>query len=184
MLQHVFAYLNLMRSTLPQHWSFLESSTLGQISWRWKEHGQPGPAAKNLATRLHSLYDREQILAGPYYATDFEPQHITEYLALLIPDRCRVFVGSKEQLVGGSPWDQTEHYYGTEYCVGPLTGVTNVVRLLCATLCMVLNPMTYAAVTYGARPRAATAEPVRPGPTRPGSALPGRRGKASRFSPL
>ncbi|KAL8277256.1 hypothetical protein RQP46_010325 [Phenoliferia psychrophenolica] len=123
-LQHVFAYLALVRATPPQEWSFLESSTLGQISWRWKEHGQPGPTAKNLATRLHSLYDREKILVGPYFATDFEPKQITDYLALLVEDRCRVFVGSKEELVGGVKWDQREQYYGTEYGVSPLTGVT------------------------------------------------------------
>ncbi|KAK4699534.1 insulysin, partial [Phenoliferia sp. Uapishka_3] len=123
-LQHIFAYLDLIRSTTPQHWAFLESSTLGQISWRWKEHGQPGPTAQHLASQLHSLYDREKILVGPYFQTDFLPEQIKEYLSGLVEERCRVFVGSKEVLEGGVAWDQVEKYYGTEYGVGALSGVT------------------------------------------------------------
>lgn len=119
-LQTIFAYLELLRSTPPQEWTFAEMKQLGEIAWRWKEHGQPGPMVKNLASRLHSLGPRERLLVAPYFATTFDGALIREMADGLVAKRCRVFVGSKEPLEGRGEWDLKEQYYSTEYGVRPL----------------------------------------------------------------
>ncbi|ORY54263.1 Metalloenzyme, LuxS/M16 peptidase-like protein [Leucosporidium creatinivorum] len=120
-LQHVFSYLSLLRSTPPQEWAFAEQQKLGQIGWRWKENGQPSPFVKGLASRMTDLeYPPERVLVGPWFAVEFDEKVIRECLERMTVEGCRVLVGSKEPLEGRAEWSEKEEYYGTEFERRPL----------------------------------------------------------------
>lgn len=98
------------------------------MSFRWKENAQPGATAKNLASQLSSLYPRDKLLAGPYFATEFDAALIQRCVDGLTPVQCRVFVGSKKPLPEREGWGLRETYYSTEYSIGPLEVVALVSR--------------------------------------------------------
>ncbi|BGP38162.1 metalloprotease [Rhodotorula kratochvilovae] len=117
----LFAYLDLLKSTPPQEWAFLEARQLGETAWRWKEKGQPQSTVRNLASQLgETLYPPEKMLVGPWFATRWDEKLVKETMGYLRAENCRVFVGSKEPLEGRKFWTQTEKYYGTEYNINPL----------------------------------------------------------------
>lgn len=131
----VFRYIELLKSTPPQRWAFDEMQQLGKIDWRWKEKGQPQSTTRSLASQMgETLYDPDQLLVGPWFATEWDESVIKATLANLRADNCRVFVGSKEPLSGHKFWNEREkvrlwiatreferpadkltQYYGTEY---------------------------------------------------------------------
>ncbi|KAK4053128.1 metalloprotease [Microbotryomycetes sp. JL201] len=120
-LKIVFAYLRLFRNTPPQEWAAEEMRKLGEISWRYKEKGQPTPLAHGLASRMAtSSYAPEKLLVGPFFATEFDPDLLLKLMRDLQPSNCRVFVGSKEPLSPSEQWEEREAYYGTEYRTSPL----------------------------------------------------------------
>ncbi|KAM0792534.1 hypothetical protein ACM66B_005203 [Microbotryomycetes sp. NB124-2] len=117
-LKVVFAYLRLLQTTKPQKWAADEMRKLGEISWRFKEKGQPTPLVHGLASRLASAgFAPDKLLVGPFFATEFAPDLLVQLMQGLQPANCRVFVGSKEPLKEGFAWDQQEKYYGTEYSI-------------------------------------------------------------------
>ncbi|GAA5854680.1 hypothetical protein JCM5353_000824 [Sporobolomyces roseus] len=120
-LSIVYQYLDLLRSTPPLHWSWNESSRLGQIAWRFKEKGQPQSTARNLASQLStSRYPPSKILVGPWYASEWSEKEIKDILECVRPERGRVFVGSKDPIAGREFWKEKEKWYGTEYSISKL----------------------------------------------------------------
>ncbi|GAA5862935.1 hypothetical protein JCM3774_006692 [Rhodotorula dairenensis] len=116
-----FAYVDLLKRTPVQEWAFVETQQLGKIAWRWKENGQPRDTVRNFASQLcDAAYAPPKILAGPYYATKWDPQAIRMVMDLLEMERCRVFLGSQAPRAGRDYWPKKERYYGTEYDVRPL----------------------------------------------------------------
>ncbi|GAA6060548.1 hypothetical protein JCM10212_006912 [Sporobolomyces blumeae] len=117
----VYQYLELLRATPPLEWAWEETSKLGQISWKFKEKGQPSSTTKNLASQLStSLYPPGKTLVGPWFASEWDAAEVEQVLECLKPERGRVLVGSKEPLETGKQWTEQEKWYGTEYTVTPL----------------------------------------------------------------
>lgn len=116
-----FAYVELLKRTPVQEWAFLETQQLGKIAWRWKENGQPRDTVRNFASQLcDAIYDPPKILAGPYCATEWDPQAIRGVMDMLDIQRCRVFLGSQAPRAGHEFWPKREQYYSIEYDVRPL----------------------------------------------------------------
>lgn len=115
----VFSYLELLRSTSPKEWIFRETQSLGQISWRYVQKGAVASTVRGLASQMQTLYPRERLLIGPYFATEFNASLLQECIAGLVQDKCRVFLGSKDPLEG-MEWDRVEQYYSTEHSIEPL----------------------------------------------------------------
>jgi len=108
-LSIVYQYLDLLRSTPPLHWSWDESSRLGQIAWRFKEKGQPQSTARNLASQLStSRYPPSKLLVGPWFASEWNEQEIRDVMECVRPERGRVFIGSKEPIEGREFWKEKE----------------------------------------------------------------------------
>lgn len=116
-----FAYVELLKRTPVQEWAFLETQQLGKIAWRWKENGQPRDTVRNLASQLcDAAYAPPKVLAGSYYATQWDPEAIRVVLDQLSMERCRVFLGSQAPPAGLEYWTKKERYYSTEYDSRPL----------------------------------------------------------------
>ncbi|EGG01311.1 insulinase [Melampsora larici-populina 98AG31] len=60
-VQVIFAYLDLLRSTPPQEWSFREQSQLAEIHFRFRSQSQPDQYAGSLANSLSKPCPREMI---------------------------------------------------------------------------------------------------------------------------
>ncbi|KII85853.1 hypothetical protein PLICRDRAFT_165360 [Plicaturopsis crispa FD-325 SS-3] len=113
----IFAYLDILRSTTPQEWAFHEIQALGKIAWRFQEKGQPRPTVQALASQLQTLYPRDKILVGRWFADRFDADLIQKCLHALTAENCRIFVGSPKPLAGKDYWPLKEKYYSTEYAL-------------------------------------------------------------------
>lgn len=115
-VQIVFAYLELLKSTPVRRSTFDEIQALGKIAWTNKEQSSSAAATVNYTASLlqESQAPRDQLFISPYFATEFNPQLIQETLSHLRRDNCRIFIGSQEPLEG-RVWTETEQYYSTEY---------------------------------------------------------------------
>lgn len=116
-VQIIFLYLELLRSTPPQELAFREMESLSSIAWKFRETGQPSSTVKALSSTLHSLYPREKILSGGYSANVFDAELLKGGMEGLRSDNCRIFIGSQEPLAGREKWEKVEEYYGTEYSI-------------------------------------------------------------------
>lgn len=114
-VQIIFKYLELLRSTPPQEWAFREMQALSTIAWKFKETGQPGSTVKYLASTLQSLYPREKILSAAYSIDNFDEKLLKQSLDGLVSENCRIFLGTQKPLADDQKWDLVEKYYETEY---------------------------------------------------------------------
>jgi len=116
----LFSYLRLLRSTPPQEWAFREVSQLNELSFRFKEQGQPMNYVMSLAGSMQKPYPREKLLSAPWLSGTFDPELIKTTMEALKPDKARVVVGSQKPANEGLEWDLKERWYGTEYAKVPL----------------------------------------------------------------
>ncbi|KAH9440810.1 hypothetical protein Pst134EA_032633 [Puccinia striiformis f. sp. tritici] len=90
-VQIIFAYLNLLKSTPPQEWAFKEQALLSEIRFRFKSASPPSSYVTSLA----------------------------KHLELLKPENSRILIGTQHALPGIN-YDCKEEWYGTEYTIQDL----------------------------------------------------------------
>ncbi|KAH9818631.1 putative a-pheromone processing metallopeptidase Ste23 [Melampsora americana] len=117
-VQVIFAYLDLLRSTPPQEWSFREQAQLAEIRFRFKSQSAPGQYATSLATSLRKPCPRQSILSSSYLTNTFDPKLIQETMSLLKPELCRIVIGSQSgKFEDDIQLDLTEPWYATPYAI-------------------------------------------------------------------
>ncbi|GAA6044580.1 A-factor-processing enzyme [Rhodotorula toruloides] len=112
----IFAYISLLRSTPPAEWAFLEVAQLSQLAFRFKEKSPPSSTASRLAMILSKPYPRDKVLSAPWICTEWYPKKVEEFLDLMTPEKCRIFVSAQEE-IEGRKYELREEWYGTEYTV-------------------------------------------------------------------
>ena len=142
-LSIVYQYLDLLRSTPPLHWSWDESSRLGQIAWRFKEKGQPQSTARNLASQLStSRYPPSKLLVGPWFASEWNEQEIRDVMDCVRPEKGRVLIGSKDPIEGREFWKEKEKVSRLSY---PLFTSTDTSVPLSGTVPSTISPSSTSA---------------------------------------
>ncbi|RIA99019.1 Metalloenzyme, LuxS/M16 peptidase-like protein [Glomus cerebriforme] len=114
---HVFQYIEMLKQTGVQEWSFREVEKLNEIKFRFKEKSSPSGYTSALSNTMQTPYPREWILSGPFLIRKYEPKLIEESLEWLRPDNFLLGIVS-QSFVG---LDQKERWYGTEYKVEPIS---------------------------------------------------------------
>lgn len=90
----LFEYLALVQRAGPQEATFRELAAMQEIAFAHKEDA---PAPDDFAsTAAHSLfhYPPEEAMRGPFAVDQWLPDVVTEYMQLLQPERCIIFVSS------------------------------------------------------------------------------------------
>lgn len=113
----VGAYLNLVKVSGVQDWIFQESKLMCEAEFQYKSKSQPLSLVSSLSRDMHR-YPAEHILDGPDLIVRFDPEKINEFLSLMTPDNCRVYLLS--QSFSGST-DLTSRWYGTQYKIDAFT---------------------------------------------------------------
>jgi secreted Zn-dependent insulinase-like peptidase len=72
---------------------------------------------------------RQLLLCAPYVSTEWLPSKVGELLELMTPENGRIFLSAQEE-IGGRTYRATEHWYGTEYCIEPMSDEITFVSLL------------------------------------------------------
>ncbi|CAH8508665.1 unnamed protein product [Heterobilharzia americana] len=108
---NIYQYVNMLRADEPQKWIFDEEQALCKLNFRFKDKEPPYDYVMELAGNL-LRYELQDVLSGPYLASDYNPELIKELINCLTPDNCRVFVVSKtfsEKCVDEEPWYSTKY---------------------------------------------------------------------------
>ncbi|EGG04205.1 uncharacterized protein MELLADRAFT_108649 [Melampsora larici-populina 98AG31] len=112
------AYLDLLRSTPPQEWTFPEQAQLAAIRFRFKSQSAPVQYATSLATSLRKPCPRESILSSSYLTNKFDPKLIQDTMNLLKPEHCRIVIGSQSgEFENRIKLSSIEPWYSTPYCI-------------------------------------------------------------------
>ncbi|PWZ00255.1 hypothetical protein BCV70DRAFT_206508 [Testicularia cyperi] len=119
-LESVFKYIHLLRSSKLEEWTHDEVAQLSELMFRFKEKIDPADYASSTATQMQMPYPREWILSGGWLTREFDRPLIKQTLEHLTPQNCRVTVMAKTMPDGSSEWDSKEKWYGTEYSIRPL----------------------------------------------------------------
>ncbi|KAN0065153.1 metalloprotease [Thecaphora frezii] len=119
-LESVFKYIHLLRSSKLEEWTHNEVSQLSELMFRFREKSDPADYASAIATEMQMPYPREWILSGAYLSREFDLTQIRETLEMLNPRNCRVMVAAKTLPDGTASWEHREKWYGTEYTIRPL----------------------------------------------------------------
>ncbi|CAH8495100.1 unnamed protein product [Heterobilharzia americana] len=88
---NIYQYVNMLRADEPQKWIFDEEQALCKLNFRFKDKEPPYDYVMELAGNL-LRYELQDVLSGPYLASDYNPELIKELINCLTPDNCRVFV--------------------------------------------------------------------------------------------
>lgn len=117
-VQIIFAYLDLLKSTPPQEWAFKEDALLSEIRFRFKSPSPPSQYVTSLATWLRRPCPKEKVISSVYLSDTFDSQLIKDHFNLLRPDNCRILLGTQTPLPDVD-YDRKEQWYGTEYTIQP-----------------------------------------------------------------
>lgn len=118
-VQVVFTYLNMLKSTPPQEWMFKEQALLADIRFRFKSPSPPSTYVTSLASWMRRPCPKDQVLSSVYLINTFDSQLIKDHLEMLRPENCRILVGTQSP-VPGVNYDSKEKWYGTEYTIRDL----------------------------------------------------------------
>ncbi|WAQ89789.1 hypothetical protein PtA15_11A480 [Puccinia triticina] len=118
-VQIIFAYLDLLKTTPPQEWAFRQEALLSEIRFRFKSPSPPSSYVTSLATWLRRPCPREKVISSVYLTDTYDAPLIQGHLDRLRPDNCRILLGTQTPLPGLS-YDKKEQWYGTEYTIQPL----------------------------------------------------------------
>ncbi|SPO45716.1 related to STE23 - Metalloprotease involved in a-factor processing [Moesziomyces antarcticus] len=119
-LESVFKYIHLLRTSNLEQWTHDEVAQLGELMFRFKEKIDPADYASSTATQMQMPYPREWVLSGAWLTRDFDRDLIKQTLDQLTPNNCRVVVMAKTLPDGSTEWESKEKWYGTEYSIKPL----------------------------------------------------------------
>ncbi|KAG0145837.1 hypothetical protein CROQUDRAFT_45305 [Cronartium quercuum f. sp. fusiforme G11] len=118
-VQVIFAYLDLLRSTPPQEWSFKEQAQLSEIRFKFKSATSPGQYVTSLASWIRRPCPREQILSSVYLTNNFDSKLIQNTINKLIPENSRLLLASQNG-IKGFDLDLIEPWYNTPYSINDL----------------------------------------------------------------
>ncbi|KAA1068439.1 Insulinase (Peptidase M16) [Puccinia graminis f. sp. tritici] len=118
-VQIIFAYLDLLKSTPPQEWAFKEQALLSETRFRFKSPSPPSSYVTSLATWLRRPCPKEKVISSVYLTDRFDAELIQKHLELVRPENCRILLGTQTALPGVT-YDSKEQWYGTEYTIQPL----------------------------------------------------------------
>lgn len=108
-VQLVFAYLDMLREQGPQEWIYREQAQLADLSFRFREPGNPTSYVTALANGMH-YYAPRDVLRGPYMMSDYDQAALAELIAYLRPDNALVMLSDAEATV-----DTVSRHYAVPY---------------------------------------------------------------------
>lgn len=114
----VFSTIELLEREGIQPWIYEEANQINEIAFQFAEKVAAQSTAVSLAERLRH-YPPEQLLVGPYRATEFNPADIAAAFEPLNPDNALVLL-----VHPGANTTQESEYYSTPYSSQPLRGNT------------------------------------------------------------
>tara|TARA_R110002049_G_scaffold25549_9_gene89570 strand:- start:5037 stop:7901 length:2865 start_codon:yes stop_codon:yes gene_type:complete len=113
-LQLVFAYLDMLREKGPQNWLYDEQARLAELSFRFREPGNPSSYVTALANGMH-YYAPRDVLRGPYVMNDYDQAVLTELMGHLRPDNALVMLSDADV-----DTDSVSRHYAVPYSQRPL----------------------------------------------------------------
>ncbi|KAI0634940.1 LuxS/MPP-like metallohydrolase [Trametes polyzona] len=119
-LNVIFSYISLLRSSPLPRYHFDEVSTMAQIRFRFKEKTQPHSYASALAHALAEPYPPESLLSGAYLYRDWDEPLVKRLLSGFVPEKGRVALEAKshrEEVIGTDVQWETDQWYGAQYTV-------------------------------------------------------------------
>ena len=117
-LELLFAYLDMLRERGPENWLYDEQARLAQLSFRFREPGNPSSYVTALAAGMRHYAPRD-VLRGPYMMEDYDAGMLEELLGYLRPDNA--FVLLNDQSV---ETDTVSDHYQVPYARAPLDVAT------------------------------------------------------------
>lgn len=118
-LKWIVQYVSLLRQWGPNERIFEECRVLSEISFKFREKGDPSTFTHQLANWMQSYqHDPRLILAGPFISEKYDSVCIQDLMNHLTCDKMRVTRASSNNLDGvvmKEPW------YGTEYQTSTLS---------------------------------------------------------------
>lgn len=116
----IFAYIDLLKSTPPAEWAFLEVAALSTLAFRFKEKLPPTSTAMHQSLTMSKPFPRGQLLSAPWLSTEWNPKIVDDLIQSLGPEKCRIMVASQEEIEGRT-YDLKEQWYGTEHTIAPMS---------------------------------------------------------------
>lgn len=114
----VFEYINMLKMEGPQQWFYDQLKMLEDITFRWKEPGDPTDYVEIVSDCMHK-YPPKDYLTGDNLLFHYDAQVLKEFVGNLRADNCNVMIVSntftEEQCTETEPW------FGTRYCVEDIT---------------------------------------------------------------
>jgi len=108
----IFAYMRLLRTSGVQKWVWTESKALADMHFRFKEKSEPVGYAVGLASALQ-VYPPKYAISAAYTYEKYEPKLIEGMFAALTPENVDIYICA--QKFAGGKGNQREVIYGTEY---------------------------------------------------------------------
>ena len=108
-----FQYVQMMKRTAPQEWSWKEVRDLRKIEFKFKEEEGAAEYTEALAMTMRK-YDHENVLRGEYLYEEFSVADITEILACISPRKC-VYVVSDHDFDADAPTVEREKWFNAPF---------------------------------------------------------------------
>ncbi|MEM9255538.1 MAG: insulinase family protein [Pseudomonadota bacterium] len=110
----IFAYLDMVREEGPQEWLYDEQSRLADLSFRFREQGNPSSNVTGLASMMHNFAPKD-VLQGNSIMDDYDPQLLLDVMESVKPDNAVAVLTDSDVET-----DKMTYYYEVPYSVGPL----------------------------------------------------------------
>lgn len=108
-----FQYVEMMRRTGPQEWSWREAQGLRGIEFRFKEEEGAADYTEALAMTMRR-YAHEDCLRGDYLFDEYAPEDISEVLSHITPRAC-VYVLSDHGFDADAPGVERERWFNVPF---------------------------------------------------------------------
>ncbi|MYB35428.1 MAG: hypothetical protein F4X92_10000 [Gammaproteobacteria bacterium] len=112
--EFLFKKINLIREEGIEEWRYDEQTRLGQIAFRYAQEIDQGRLAQSLSSRLQR-YPHEDVLSGPYFMEQYDPERIHELLGYLTPQNVNMRVVGPDLET-----DQVSEHYDVQYRLSPI----------------------------------------------------------------
>ncbi|KAJ3413871.1 Insulinase (Peptidase M16) [Chytridiales sp. JEL 0842] len=109
----VFLYVKVLVEKGVQDWVYNECKVMSQLSFRYQEKFDASDFTSWVAQNMH-IYEKEEILSGPYLMEHCDHEQIEKLMGLLRPDNFRAILVAPSH--NTDEW-ATSPYYGTMYHV-------------------------------------------------------------------
>ncbi|TCD63052.1 hypothetical protein EIP91_006039 [Steccherinum ochraceum] len=120
----ILDYIKLLRSSVLEVYHYEDSSTMANVSFRFREKSQPHAYVTWLCDQLLEPYPPSSTLNGVSLLRRWDEQLVRDMLALLTPENGRVMIMAKHhdaRIVGENAVWEAEKWYGTAHFVRKLT---------------------------------------------------------------